>query len=42
MRLSTVSFLAAAIAPIAVSAAPFRRTADNNTVLVVRKLQFRR
>lgn len=36
MRLSTASFLAAAaVAPIAVSAAPFRRATDNNTLLVL-------
>ncbi|KAH9059312.1 ferritin-like domain-containing protein [Lactarius vividus] len=35
MRLSTASFLAAAVAPIAVSAAPFRRGTDNSTLLVL-------
>ncbi|KAH8986313.1 ferritin-like domain-containing protein [Lactarius akahatsu] len=35
MRLSTASFLAAAVAPIAVSAAPFRRGTDNGTLLVL-------
>lgn len=35
MRLSTASLLAAAVAPIAVSAAPFRRGTDNGTLLVL-------
>jgi hypothetical protein len=35
MRLSTASFLAAAIAPLAVSAAPYRRTVDNGTLTVL-------
>ncbi|KAI9449641.1 ferritin-like domain-containing protein [Lactarius psammicola] len=35
MRFSTASLLAVAVAPIAVSAAPFRRGTDNNTLLVL-------
>jgi hypothetical protein len=35
MRLSTASFFAVAVAPIAVSAAPFRRTTDPGTLTVL-------